>query len=134
MSPELRTHRLLSLRALLVIAAIVCLCISSHVGLQLFPLNVGGDVQTLNTHGDFSAQASYAPEVDVNGFRVPIMAQSQKRADKETPQSNPFILQSIDRSASRTDTRFAIEVLYPVCSLTSVTTMPPAGRAPPLIS
>lgn len=134
MSPELRTHDLLNLRGLVVIAALVCLCISSHVGLQLFPLPVAAESLALNTHEDHSAKASYAPQADHNDFRVPIMAQSQKRADKEPPQSNPFISQSLDTSASPTDTRFAIEISHPISFLTSATMTPGAGRAPPLLT
>ena len=134
MSPKLRIHDLLRVRALVVIAALVCFCISSHVGLQLFPLPVGADSLALNTHQDHSAKTSDASQVDANGFRVPIMAQSQKRADKEPPQSNPFISQSIDRTASPTHTRFGIEISYSICFLTSVTKTPPAGRAPPLLA
>lgn len=131
MSPELRIHDLLSMRALVVIAALVCFCISSHVGLQLFPLPSAVASLELNTPSDHHARAPDAPPAGANEFRVPIMSQSQKRAGKERPQSNPFISQSLDTSASPTNTRLAVEISHSLCFFTSVSMTRPAGRAPP---
>lgn len=131
MSAELSNSALLNLRALLVIAALICLCVSSNVGPQLFPLPAATTQVALDVQLDQANTASYAPPADAKSFRVPMMAQSKKRADKQPPQSDPLIALQSDRFDLSTDTRFAIEIGYTVCSLTSVTMAPRAGRAPP---
>ncbi len=131
MSADLSMPVLIDLRALLVIAALICLCVSSNVGLQFFPLAVATDRVTLNASREQSNQASHAPQADAQSFRVPMMMQSQKRADKEPPQSDPLAALSLDRSDIPRQIRFASEAGYPICFTTSVKMAPPAGRAPP---
>ena len=117
-------------RALLVIAALVCLCVSSNVGLQFFPLPVVVHCDNVIAQLDRGAHTSHAPEAEAYSFRVPMMAQSKKRGDKEPPQSDPFFAVSTVRSDVQTDTRSSIEVRYPVTFLTSISMTPPVGRAP----
>ena len=131
MSSQVSIPVFLNLRAFLVIAALISLCVSSNVGLQFFPLPAATTQVTLDVHLDQASKASHAPRADAQGFRVPMMAQSQKRADKESPQSDPLIALPIDRFGVPRDTRFAIEIDVPVCFLASVTIAPRAGRAPP---
>jgi hypothetical protein len=129
MSPEVSRSALLNLRALVVIAALVCLCVSSNVGPQFFPLPAVTNHAVLRHQQENNA--SYAPQAGAQSFRVPMMVQSNKRADKEPPQSDPLIGFPSDPFSLSTDTRFANEVSYTVCFLTSVPMTPHAGRAPP---
>jgi len=85
----------------------------------------------LETQLDQANKVSNAPQADAQSFRVPMMVQSKKRADKEPPQSAPLIALSTDRFGLSTDTRSTIEIDYTVCFLTSLTMAPRAGRAPP---
>jgi hypothetical protein len=131
MSPKDSIPAFLSLRALLVIAALICLCVSSNVGPQLFPLPAATTQAPLDVQLEQANKASHAPRADAQSFRVPMMAQSKKRAEKEPPQSDPLIVLPSERFGLPTDTRAAIETGYHVCFLTSVTMAPRAGRAPP---
>lgn len=118
-------------RALFVIGVLICLCVSSNVGLQFFPVSaatthVAGDVQPEQAN-----KPLHAPQGDATSFRVPMMAQSQKRADKERPAANPLLALPTDRFRLPSETRRAFEIHYPLCFLISVTMAPRAGRAPP---
>ena len=131
MSPQVSIPALLNSRALLVIAALICLCVSSNVGLQFFPLPASTQV-ALDVPLDQPNKALYAPQANAKSFRVPMMVQSKKRADKEPPQSDRLIaLPSARFDLLPTDTRFAIQIDQTVCSLTPLTMAPRAGRAPP---
>ena len=88
MSPEVSMSALPNLRALLVIAALICLCVSSNVGLQFFPLPASTTPVALDVQLDQPNKGLYAPPADAKSFRVPMMVQSKKRADKEPPQSD----------------------------------------------
>ena len=129
MSPQVIIPAVLNLRALLVIVALICLCVSSNVGLQFFPLPAA--TTQVDVQEDPASKASRAPQAAAKSFRVPMMVQSNKRADKEPPQSDPLIALVTDRFRLAGDTHFATEISHPVCFLTSVTTAPHAGRAPP---
>ncbi len=131
MSPEVNRGALLNLRALVVIAALVCLCVSSNVGLQFFPLPAVTYQAVLHSEQDQENHASHTPRADAQSFRVPMMVQSNKRADKESPQSNPLIAAGVDGFGFPGATRCPIETRYPVCFVTSVTMAPQLGRAPP---
>ena len=130
MSPKAGISQLVNVRAILVIAALVCLCVSSNVGLQFFPLPVVVHCDNVIAQLDRGAHTSHAPEAEAYSCRVPMMVQSKKRADKE-PQSGSLIALSIAKSERQRDTHFAIEVDYPVCFFASVSMTPPVGRAPP---
>jgi hypothetical protein len=126
MSPEVSMTVSQSLRAFVVIAALVCLCVSSNVGPQFFPLPA-----TTQTAEDLRPQpASEAHPVNAQNFRVPMMAQSKKRADNESQSDQLIALQSNPFGFAR-DTRFPIEIGYAVPFLASVTMTPRIGRAPP---
>ena len=132
MSPEVSMSALPNLRAFLVIAALICLCVSSNVGLQLFPLPAAANQVALDVQLDQPNKALYAPLANAKSFRVPMMVQSKKRADKEPPQSDRLIaLPSVRFDLLPTDTRFAIQIDQTVCFLTPLTMAPHAGRAPP---
>ena len=130
MSPQVSIPALLNSRALLVIAALICLCVSSNVGLQFFPLPAPTQV-ALDVQLDQPNKALYAPQANAKSFRVPMMVQSKKRADKEPPQSDRLIALPSARFGLPRDTRIAIEIDHTVCFLTPLTMAPRAGRAPP---
>ena len=131
MSPQVSIPALLNWRALLVIAALICLCVSSNVGLQFFPLRASTTQVTLDVQLDQPNKALYAPQANATSFRVPMMVQSKKRADKEPPQSDRLIALPSARFGLPRDTRIAIEIDHTVCFLTPLTMAPRAGRAPP---
>ena len=131
MSPQVSISALLNARALLVIAALICLCVSSNVGLQFFPLPASTTQGALDVQLDQPNEALYAPQATAKSFRVPMMVQSKKRADKEPPQSDRLIALPSARFGLPRDTRIAIEIDHTVCFLTPLTMAPRAGRAPP---
>ena len=131
MARKVSIPALLNWRALLVIAALICLCVSSNVGLQFFPLPAVPTRITLDVQLEQANHVLYVPQSDAKSFRVPMMVQPKKRADREPAQSDPLIALPSDRCEFSTDKRFAIEVGYTVCFFTSITMPPRAGRAPP---
>ena len=134
MRSEVSMSALLNVRAFLVIAALVCLCVSSNVGLQLFPLPAVTSQAVLHIQHDQSNPAAHAHQAGTWSARVPMTAQSQKRADQEPPELNPLMALPIDRFSLPGDKRFAIAKGYSVFFLTSITMAPHAGRAPPSLA
>jgi hypothetical protein len=131
MAVQVSSPALLSLRTLLVIVALICLCVSSDVGLQFFPLPAATTQAALDVQLDQEHKASSAPQANDKSFRVPMMAQTKKRADKEPQQSAPLITSPSDQFGVPGNTRFAINTDHIVCFFTSITMAPSAGRAPP---
>ena len=131
MGPKFNLRVVLNLRALLVVASLICLCVSSNVGLQFYPLPAATSQVTLDLQLERANNASHAPRADEESFRVPMMVQSKKRADRQPPQSDPVITLPSDRFELPSETRFASEVGYTVCFSSSVAIAPRAGRAPP---
>jgi hypothetical protein len=131
MYPDVSMPASLSLRAFVVIAALVCLCVSSNVGPQFFPLPAVTSQVILHIQQHQAIKASYAPRANAQSFRVPMMVQSTKRADKEPPQSEPLVALPSDRFVLLTNSRFAIEIGCTVCFLTALRMTPYGGRAPP---
>jgi hypothetical protein len=129
MSGQAGLPYVLKVRAFLVIAALICLCVSSNVGPQFFPLPPATtqDVQLKEAN-----QAWQAPPADARSFRVPIMAQSKKRADQEPSQSDQLIVLLTDRFSFPSPTLSSFEISCSAGFTTSVTMAPAAGRAPPL--
>jgi len=113
MSLEVTMPASLRLRAFVIIAALVCLCVSSNVGPQFFPLPAATTQIAQDVRPHPAKQASQAPQANAQNFRVPMMAQSKKRADNE-PQSDQLIPLPSNRLGFRRDTRFAIEIRHAV--------------------
>ena len=130
MRPQVSIPDLLNLRALFVIAALICLCVSSNVGLQLFPLPAATP-QVILAQLYQANKALSAPQADAKSFRVPMMVQSKKRAEKEPPQTDPFIALPSDRLGLSRATRLATDIGYAISFFTSITMAPRGGRAPP---
>ena len=124
--------RFFDLRACLVVAALISLCISSNVGPRLLPLPaIPGDAAAISQSDPQSPSVLRQAHSEADGFRVPMMSQSQKRTDSEPQQQQPIVLPVKDRLVSLNDSPGAIERQY-ACSLPK----PPAvslflGRAPP---
>jgi hypothetical protein len=121
----------LNVRAVLVIAALICLCVSSNVGPQFLPLPPATIQLAQDVHSEEPGHAWHTPQAGARCFRVPMMAQSKKRADKEPSQSHQFIVLPSDRFSLPRHTRFSVAIGYSGRFLTSVTMAPAAGRAPP---
>lgn len=130
MRPRVNSSDLLHFRALLVIATLSCLCISSNVGLQFFPLPAASHV-VADVQQDQSNKASHASRFGAQSFRVPMMVQSRKDADKAPPQYDPLAALPSDRFGLSTDAHVVLEADYTVPFVESVTMAPRGGRAPP---
>lgn len=119
-------------RALLVVAALISLCVSSNVGPRFLPLPaISDDVATSQSEhqGEIASRHLYS---DADSFRVPMMVQMQKRTDREPQQPQPIalllkgVLVSINDCRIVTDRYFASSLpVLPSLSLRF-------GRAPPL--
>src|ERR687897_3426432 len=76
--------RCVGFRGLLIIAALVSLCVSNNVGPSFLPLPVVTDRVAERTQETQQDKSSRAPSpAGSDSFRVPMMGQAQKRADKE---------------------------------------------------
>ena len=131
MSPQVGIDVLVNLRALIAVAALICLCVSSNVGLQFFPLPAATNQTALDVQLDQANKVSHAPQVQAQSFRVPMMVQSKKRPDTDPPPSDRIIALQSHRFDLPRDTGFAIEIDDTVCFFTSVTMAPRPGPAPP---
>lgn len=131
MSRQLTIPGLLNARALLVIATLICLCVSSNVGLEFFPLPAATTPVTYTVQAHKTNKASQAPTTEAEGFRVPMMAQSKKRPDEKSLQSHPLILSPTNSCCTQRHLRFATEFSYLPCFESPFTLAPDAGRAPP---
>src|SRR5215218_2163957 len=70
------------LRALVVVAALFTLCVSSNVGPRFLPLPTLENYAAENLQQRIATTASHSYSTGAASFRVP-MAQGQKRADRE---------------------------------------------------
>jgi len=121
----------LNFRALVVFAALICLCVSSNVGLQFFPLPAPTTQVPQDGQLDQANKASHAPQAETQSFRVPMMVQSQKRVYKAPPHSDPIVALPSSRIHLAKDTRTLTEIAYTFFSVPSVRIAPRTGRAPP---
>jgi hypothetical protein len=131
MSDRAGIQIVVNVRAVLVIAALICLCVSSNVGPQFLPLPPATIQVAQDVHSEEAGQAWHTPQAGAQNFRVPMMAQSKKRADKEPSQSHQFIVLPSDRFTLPRYTRTSFEIGYSGRFLIPVTMAPAAGRAPP---
>ena len=122
--------RLFERRALLVIAALISLGVSNNVGPQFLPLPTvldrGSESHTESQHNT----ASRPPSGKSDNFRVPMMAQTQKRTGtKPPPQSLATALNG--GCVQPDDDRSLCEFSYAILLFTSASASQPPGRAPP---
>ncbi len=122
---------LVDLRALVIVAALFSLCVSNNVGPRFVPLPVVTDRATESRH-ESPGNATSRPPLpgESNSFRVPMMAQAQKRADKE-PQPQPLAALPKGAVVLSGDTCTAAEFSHSVSVWKSPSVSQPPGRAPP---
>ena len=131
MSVQWIISRAFELRALLVFATLISLCVSNNVGPSFLPLPVVTDRLAENSHGDQRDTTSRLPTpAESDSFRVPMMGQTQKRAAKE-PQPQPFATTLKAGFVLPTEARVAAELGFPIPLFTSASVSLPPGRAPP---
>jgi hypothetical protein len=124
--------RVFEWRAFLVVAALISLCVSSNVGPRFLPLPTISDELVASQpehHGETRSRRSRS---EVDSFRVPMMAQTQKRTDREPQQPQPIALLLKRVLVSANDCRILTD-----CYFASSLPAPPSlslrfGRAPPL--
>lgn len=122
--------RLVDLRALLVIAALISLCVSNNVGPSFLPLPVVTYRAAENLQENRRDTASRLPPAESDSFRVPMMGHTQKRAAKE-PQPQPLGTTLRAGFVLPNDPRVATELSFPISLFTSASVSQPLGRAPP---
>lgn len=123
--------RFSQLRAFLIVAALISLCLSSNVGPRFLPLpNVTDpeEKELQQSQGITSSRSRSGRE----SFRVPIMAQTQKRADREAP-PHPLAVTLRACFVVANDARVTTEFRDVSHLFTSTSVSQPAGRAPPRV-
>lgn len=121
--------RFSQLRAFLIVAALISLCLSSNVGPRFLPLPSVTDPEGKELQVSQGITASRSRS-ERESFRVPIMAQTQKRADREA-QPHPLDVTLRVGFVVANDTRVATEFRDVSHLFTSTSVSQPAGRAPP---
>ena len=133
MSVRIIISRFYDLRAFLVIATLISLCVSNNVGPSFLPLPVVTDRVAAKPQEKQLDIASRAPSpAESDSFRVPMMAQAQKRAAKET-QPQPLAATLKVGIALPADSRVATTLSFPISNFSSALVSQPPGRAPPFI-
>ena len=131
--PKFMTHlvfsRLSILRAAVVVAALLSLCVSSNVGPRFLPLPALENYAAENLQQTTGATASRSHSTGSAGFCVP-MAQGQKRADREL-QAQPLAVMPGINFVPQNSTRVVAEVGDPDAVFTVALASLPSGRAPP---
>jgi hypothetical protein len=122
--------RTFELRAFLVFATLISLCVSNNVGPSFLPLPVVTDRLVENSHGERDTTSRLPNPTESDSFRVPMMGQTQKRAAKE-PQPQPVATTLKVGFVLPTEARVAAELGFPIPLFTSASVSPPPGRAPP---
>lgn len=123
--------RLFELRACMVVAALISLCISSNVGPRFLPLPAISDEPAISQSESQGTSATRQSHSEANGFRMPMMSQTQKRTDREPQQLQPVVLPTRDSLIVLNDYRVAIERHYASSLLKAPALSLFFGRAPP---
>ena len=130
---QLNVSSFVQLRAFIIIAALIAFCASSNVGPQFLPLpaletasqrhsRVEHREIAADLHSDFSAS-----------FRVPILADTQRRADRKSPDQSVAELPGIG-FVSLNAPDISPEHDHQTSGFASVSASPPLGRAPPRLT
>lgn len=126
---QLTFSRLSILRAAVVVAVLVSLCVSSNVGPRFFPLPALENYAAENLHETTGATVSRSHSTGSASFRVP-MAQGQKRADRELQAQPIAVMPGINFVLSNSTRVFAEPTDRDVLFTFAVASLP-SGRAPP---
>lgn len=127
---QLNVSSFVQLRAFIIIAALIAFCASSNVGPQFLPLPALETASPRHSrvehredsHSDFSAS-----------FRVPILADTQRRADGKSPDQSEADLPGIG-FVSLNAPDISPEHDHQTSGFASVSASPPLGRAPPRLT
>lgn len=131
MSFQTTRLRLFELRAFLVIAALISLCVSKNVGPQFLPLpGLSDRVGERQLESQRNTASPFPSSVSPN-FRVPMVGQTLKRAGTEL-QPHPLATSAL-RSAFEqpVDVRTTNDCSCAIPFFTSASVSQPPGRAPP---
>lgn len=126
---RLISSRLSILRAAVVVAALLSLCVSSNVGPCFLPLPALENYAAENLQQPAGATASRSHSTGSASFRIP-MAQAQKRADREL-QAQPLALITGVLLVLPISTRVFAELSDPLVLSNIAPASLSSGRAPP---
>ncbi len=133
MARQTITLRLFHLRATLVVAALISLCVSNNVGPQFLPLPGLSEEVAESRLGSQHNTASRVPSSESDNFRVPMVGQTHKRANTELqakPLATPALRSAVEQALDvRTISDFSSAILF----FTSASVAQPPGRAPPCL-
>lgn len=131
MTLQANISRLFDLRACLVIAALISLCASNNVGPQFLPLPTVLDRDAVSHKESQHNTAWRLPwSGKADNFRVPMMAQTQKRAETKPPPQS--LATALNGGCVQPDhARSVCEFSYAILFFTSAPGSQPPGRAPP---
>ena len=120
------------MRIALIVATLLSLCASNNVGLSFLPLPVVTDPVAAERLDSQQSNASRAPSsIEPDTLRVPMLAQSQKRADKD--QTTQTFVATLNAGFVLLDEPRIVRVSIDLISLvTTAFAMRPPGRAPSL--
>jgi hypothetical protein len=117
------------LRAAVIVAALLSLCVSSNVGPRFLPLPGVENYAAENLQQTTTATALHSHSMGSASFRVP-MVQGQKRADREL-QAQPLAVISGIHLVLPNSTRVFAELSDPDNLFSLALASLPSGRAPP---
>lgn len=122
------------MRGALVFGALLSLCVSNNVGPCFLPLPVVTDRLANNPQENIDNKASRSSSpADSDNFRVPMMAQTQKRSDK-APQAQALAAtlkpDLVPPNNAGAVTEFSYQISFP----TSASVSQPPDRAPPRLA
>ena len=126
---HLISSRLSILRALVIVAALFSLCVSSNVGPRFLPLPAVENYAAENLQQTTGATASRSHSMASASFRIP-MAEGQKRADREL-QAQPLAVMPGINFVLPNKSRVLAEPSDPDALFTLALASLPSGRAPP---
>lgn len=124
--------KLLVSRALLVVAVLISLCVSSNVGPRFLPMPAISIHLATNEpeHQDETALSHPVP-AESDSFRVPMMAQAQKRPDRVPQQPQLLAFTPTSGLVLPSLVRVSNESGYPSSLLARLMFSQRFGRAPP---
>ena len=125
--------RFFELRAFLVFAALISLCVSSNVGPCFLPLPAVTDhvvEHRPNLQHDAVSSVRSPSRIGSDSFRVPMMGQTQKRADQDYD-AQPIAGSPAAGIVLSDDAPVAVELSLEFLYLPSGSMSQPSGRAPP---
>lgn len=130
---QITYSRFTALRASIVAAVLVTLCVSTNVGPCFLPLPSLEAAAAQNSREERDTLVSRPQAGQPAGFRVPMMTRAHKRADREPEHQSPGLLPGSVRPVLN-DHLFVAELVNPDTTFALPFVPVSAGRAPPLIT